>query len=369
MKLLVVAQTPPPLHGQSVMVQSMVEGLPSRNIGIVHVNLGLSRDHADIGRARAGKLATALRAGWLARRLGRREGCDALYYVPAPGKRVALWRDFIVLGLARSACPRLVLHWHASGLGEWLSQNGTLRELRLAQRRLGGADLSIVLGEALRADAARFHPRQIAVLRNGIPDPCPGFQRSPRRDPAIRTAVYLGRVAEEKGVFDAVEGVRLANQSAGDLPRWRLVFAGGYPDFATEERIRQLAHDSGGWVELPGFLDGPAKHELLARADALVFPTYYPAETQGLVVAEALAHDLPVILTDWRSVAEDLPEKHIHVVPLQSPPAIGAALHAIARSEDPAGLLRAHFLRRYAQAPFLDGLAALLRSIEPSQPG
>src|SRR5687768_11416855 len=56
MKLLVLAQTPPPLHGQSVMVQALVDGLPKLGIPLHHVNLRLSQDTGDVGRWRVSKI-------------------------------------------------------------------------------------------------------------------------------------------------------------------------------------------------------------------------------------------------------------------------------------------------------------------------
>ena len=79
MKLLVLAQTPPPLHGQSAMVAAMLAGLARRaGLELWHVNLPLSRDAADIGRFRAGKAWALLRACWQARRLAARHGVVAL---------------------------------------------------------------------------------------------------------------------------------------------------------------------------------------------------------------------------------------------------------------------------------------------------
>ena len=45
MKLLVLAQIPPPIHGQSLMVQTLLDALPivAPDIELHHVNLPLSR--------------------------------------------------------------------------------------------------------------------------------------------------------------------------------------------------------------------------------------------------------------------------------------------------------------------------------------
>ncbi len=359
MKLLVLAQTPPPLHGQSLMVQALVTGLPGYGIEVHYVNLGLSRDAADIGRWRPAKIAAVLDA-CLSTIIARfRHGCDTLYYVPAPGKRGALYRDWVVMLLCRPFFKRLVLHWHAAGLGEWLDTHATMPERWLTQRLLGHADLALVLGENLRADARQFLPRQIIVLRNGIADPCPGFVRPVKPPTEIRTALFLGLCTEDKGLFDAIDGVRLANaQPAG--PRWELRVAGNFTSASTRRKFAALADGADGWLHYEGFAGAEAKHLLLSRADALLFPTYYQAETQGLVVLEALAHDLPVVLTDWRGVAENLPARHITIVRTQTPAEIASALTQFAGQPPPQGELRQHFLAQGTDKTFLLRFAALL---------
>ena len=68
MKLLVFAHTPPPHHGQSYMVQLMLEGLggdarrrgpkPATALGIecYHVNARFSRSLEDVGEFQGGKI-------------------------------------------------------------------------------------------------------------------------------------------------------------------------------------------------------------------------------------------------------------------------------------------------------------------------
>lgn len=366
MKLLVLAQTPPPLHGQSLMVRTLVTGLPSDRIGVVHVNLPLSRDGADVGRVRPGKIFTACAAAFRAVVEGRRHRCDALYYVPAPAKRGALYRDWLILLLCRPWFRHTVLHWHAAGLGAWLATHATGVERALSQLALGRADLALVLGDALASDAAVLRPRRTVVVRNGIADPCPGFARPPRRDGSALTALFIGLCSREKGVLASAAAIVAANSRAADAggaPRFRLVAAGDFADAATRREFDRLADASGGAVRHVGFAAGEAKHRLFADADVLVFPTRYPHETQGLVVAEALAYDLPVITTRWRAVHENLPGSHVHFVPPDDPAAIAAALEEVRTAPPPHGSQRAHFLAHYTVAPHLRALEHALRAL------
>ena len=381
MKLLVFAHTPPPVHGQSLMVETLVDGF-ARNpsLQILHVNPRLSRDSRDIGRWRPGKIFSLLRACAQAWRLRIVHGPAYFYYVPAPGKRSALYRDFVVMLLCRPWFSGLILHWHAAGLGAWLEHNANGFERWLAQRLLGRATLSIVLGENLRDDAAVLNPRRISIVRNGITDPNPHPVSRPADSRTLREAIFLGLCSRDKGLFDAITAVQRANTHArthGHLPV-RLTVAGDFPDAETEAAFKQAVSagnvTAGGEgsincddsVRHIGFVRGADKAALLQNADVLIFPTYYAHETQGLVIAEALAFDLPVIATRWRAVHEGLPEEHVYLVDPESPDQIAAALEAIRTAGSPNGTLRAYFLAHYTREHHLAALAEQLARIRPA---
>lgn len=372
MKLLVFAHIPPPVHGQSLMVQTMIAGMGADpHLQLLHVNPQLSRDSRDIGRWRLGKVFTLLRACREAWRLRRRHGPAFFYYIPAPGKRSALYRDFLVMLLCRPFFSGLVLHWHAVGLGAWLQHHATPPERWLAQRLLGRAALAIVLGENLRADAAVLRPRRIAVVRNGIKDPdtaTPAEASARSRAPfpaAPLEAVFLGLCSREKGLFDAVAAVQLANTRApaAGKPSIRLRVAGDFPDAGTERAFADALTPGDDTIRHVGFVTGAEKTALLRSAGVLIFPTRYPHEAQPLVIAEALAFDVPVITTRWRAVHEGLPEAHIYLVEPNRPEEIAAALERIRGAGSPRGVLRQHFLAHFTQERHLANFAEALRSL------
>lgn len=366
MSLLVFAQTPPPVHGQSLMVQLLLDGLrDASGYRLFHVNPRLSRNTRDIGRWRVGKVLSLLNACGRAWWLRLRHGPAVLYYVPAPGKRGALWRDFLVMATCRPIFSGLILHWHAAGLGDWLEQHGTAIERWVAQHLLGRASLSIVLGEALRADAAVLQPRHIAVIRNGIADPCPEGPLRECEAGQTLEAVFLGLCAAEKGLFDAVTAVKQANARARThgSPLVRLRVAGDFPDDGTRCEFTRAAAQAAGMVTHVGFVDGVEKKALLRTANVLVFPTQYPHETQGLVIAEALAFDVPVITTRWRAVHEQLPGRHVYLVEPGRPDQIADALGKLRAAGSPDGMLRQHFLDHFTREKHLAALAQVLRSV------
>lgn len=362
MKLLILAQTPPPLHGQSLMVRTAVDGLPGHGIEVHHVNLRLSRDHADIGGWRPGKILAVLDACFHAVVARFAHGCDTLYYVPAPGKRGALYRDWMVMALCRPFFRRLVLHFHNGGLGEWIEKYLTAPERWITQLLLGRADLAIVLTPSLCTDASALEPARIAVVPNGIVDPG-ATTRSPGAARPLR-ALFLGRCSDDKGLFDAATAVLTANAQLG-LEEFQLVAAGGFSSPETERRFTALAQKHPGTLRHAGFVAGANLEELWSTACCLILPTRYPFEAQPLVVLEAMARGVPVIATRWRGIPETVPPADQPL--LVAPGDIAALTDALLRlreTEAPQNSSRAYFQANFTLENHLARLTAVLAAVD-----
>jgi glycosyltransferase involved in cell wall biosynthesis len=417
MKLLVFAHVPPPHHGQSYMVQLMLQGFGGDHrrgrrlvprdpagtgfgIECYHVNVRLSKSLEDIGEFQAWKLALLVFYCLQAIYLRFRHGVTNFYYIPAPGKRSALYRDWLVLALCRPFFPRLILHWHAAGLARWLETVLLVRSRALTYRVFKHTDLSIVLSNYNRPDAEKLLPRRIRVVPDGIPDPCPDFATNllPRRwarhrarlrllagetltdsasaaggDPRTYRVLYLAHCMREKGLFDTLDGVARANAELArqNSPlRVRLTVAGEFVNSAEEREFRQrlqapdlAAADGSSCVEYLGFAGGDRKWRQFAECDCFCFPTYYYAESFGLVVIEAMACGMAVVASAWRTIPELLTINYPGLVPPRAPDRIAQAiLELIPRP--PAEELRQHFLAHFTVDEHLRRLAAAIRDVE-----
>ncbi len=160
------------------MVQYLVDGFradPAHGIEVLHVDARLSDDLTDVGSARGGKLTKLLGYVRAAKRLGREHNVRTLYYVPSPPKRNSLYRDWIVLALLRPWFRNVIFHWHAVGLGQWLEDVANPVERAISRRLLGRPTLNLILSKFNRPDADTFRPQAVAIVPNGVPDPCPEF--------------------------------------------------------------------------------------------------------------------------------------------------------------------------------------------------
>lgn len=393
-KILVFAHVPPPHHGQSVMVQALLDGLRADpRFEVHHVDARVSDDMEDIGSFRPQKFMRLfkciLQAWWIRLRYGRM----AFYYVPAPAKKSAIMRDWVVMMLCRPLFPELILHWHAYGLGEWVAE-GRDWQRRLTRLALGKANLSIVLNNYNRQDAEMFAPKCIEVVPNGIADQFADYDtvlaaKREARALALKALsakegkregdsvgrleqvrfLFLGHLIETKGVFVAIEAMALANEQLRKAKAaWRahLVLAGGFASaedkarvlVATEKANTAFGHE-GPCIKLAGFLDYGQKKSALEEADCLVFPTFYEGETQGLVLLEAMSAGLPLITTSWRGVAEVLPEGYPGVVRARSAEALAAAMVELPRRAD-CFLLRRRFSDKFTVQRHLSALKSHL---------
>jgi glycosyltransferase involved in cell wall biosynthesis len=399
MKLLVFAHTPPPHHGQSYMVQLMLEGFggdvrrknraPAEVAGIecYHVNARFSRGLEDVGEFQGAKIFLIFwfcaQAVWLR----FRHGVKNFYYVPAPGKRVALYRDWLVMLLCRPFFKRVVLHWHAAGLSKWLETENGIAARSATYRLFRPVDLSIVLSRYNVADAEKLLSTDIRVVNNGIPDPCPDFETAilPRRRerlalrkrifagedpgrPLFVNILYLAHCTREKGIFAAAEAVLRANRelTARKLPmQLKLITAGNFVtdhEKAEFDRLWRSA-EFASMVEHLGFVSGTQKERLLREADLFLFPTRYLGENQPVNLIEAMGFGLPIVTTRWRSLPEMLPPDYSGLVNDQDADALAAAMLKILGEKSGEGV-RQHFAGRFTLKHHLTSLAGAIRSVE-----
>lgn len=345
------------------MVAQAVQGLPQYGIEVRHVNLALSRKAGEIGSWSAAKLWRTLLGLTRAKRLARREAVDALYLVPAPGKRGALWRDFTLLRLLRSQVPAIVLHWHTGGTGDWLASQGRAFERRLTAQLHGSTALSIVTSPALARDLAWLAPKAVAVVPNGIPDPCAGHQAPLSSGASPRRILFMGTCSEGKGLFDLLAAAELLTEEGRDF---ELTLAGTLAGKREQEALARAAAKLGPRLRVTGFLEGTAKEQVWRETDLFCLPTYYPHEAQPLVLLEALARDIPIVATQWRGIPDTLPAGN-RLVPIKRPDMLAGALRESLLEHPARGLNRAHFLAEHTRETHLERLALALRQVIPKR--
>ena len=177
-----------------------------------------------------------------------------------------------------------------------------------------------------------------------------------------RFLVFVGRLVPEKGVFDLLDAyARLAEgvQSSGIQLKVGLVFAGDGPSRAELERRARRIHS--GNVCFPGFLHREDLAGLYGCAEGLVLPTH--SDAWGLVVNEAMACGLPVIVTSVAGCSTDLVDDgwNGYVVPPRNPEKLREAIDSLVQDSQLRQKMGARSLERirdYSPDACAEGLAA-----------
>ena len=158
------------------------------------------------------------------------------------------------------------------------------------------ADLTmhVTSEQECRETSDRFPKLRMAMIPNGVDVPA-NLNRIERQE-ELRL-LFIGRLDQKKGIESLLEACSLV----GSELRWRLAIAGwGSPDYVSQlkERIHALGIEQR--VEMLGEVLSEAKKRLFESSDVTLVPSH--TENFAIVVAEALAHGVPVIAskgTPW----------------------------------------------------------------------
>ncbi|MGA8538885.1 MAG: glycosyltransferase family 4 protein [Terriglobales bacterium] len=172
-----------------------------------------------------------------------------------------------------------------------------------------------------------------------------------------RFILFAGRLVAEKGVFDLLDAyAKLESCLRSEVG---LVFAGdGIAKAALEQRTKRI---SPGTVCFPGFAHREDLAGLYALAEALILPTH--SDPWGLVVNEAMACGLPIIVSSVAGCTADLVEDgwNGYVVPPEEPEKLSLAINSIVQNRELMRQMSARSLQRivnYSPEACAGGLAA-----------
>ena len=364
--VLVLGQIPPPVTGQSLMIQQMLARSYS-GIRLVHVPLEFSRTTAEIGVFGYRKLlllcSTLLR---IVQARGK-TGATVMYYPPAGPNLTPVLRDFALLLPTRWMFQTTVFHFHAAGLcGLYPRLSRPLRFL--FRRAYCGAQLAIFTTKATARNTEMLQAEQQLIVPCGIPD-----HTEPRRNYSDRSAVpvllFAGILCEGKGVMVLLEACRLLHERG---EQFRAVCMGAFHSAAFQEEVEAFVQQHGltDHVSFPGVLVGPAKAQAFASSDIFCFPSHYSSESFGVVLIEAMSYELPIIATTWQGIPEVTEKRGALLVPVKDPDALFQAILLLLHAPDLRQRMgadnRARYLEQFTDDVYCRRLSNALNSTRPA---
>jgi len=183
---------------------------------------------------------------------------------------------------------KVLFHIHGSEFDTWYNNSFAIQK-RLIQFSLITADIVIALSHQWKRKLLQISPySRIEVVENGINlDQFPGNRHRSLGAPPHQI-LFLGRLGRRKGIYDIIEAASFLIRGS-----YKFTVAG---DGEIEE-VRRLVSNKGleGVFDVPGWLMGKEKAQLLEQADLFLLPSYH--EGLPISILEAMASYLPVIAT------------------------------------------------------------------------
>src|SRR5262245_28252374 len=319
---------------------------------LVHFQVG-SEGRAESGLRRLGRILASpfyLAAAILVRRA-------AIVHINTALNARAFWRDLVYLVVARLCGARVLYQVHGGALPQQFFPRS--RAVTAVLRKTMGLAHAIVVLAQVELEAYRrlFPGRQVLACPNSVDvAQYSKIARAHSDTAAPLELVYVGRLTAEKGLYEALRGLQLANR---DGARARLAVAGSGPE---EARLRQFARELGACASFVGPVSGEDKITLLTRADVLILASY----SEGLPYAllEAMAAGTAVITTRVGAIPDVVTEGvHGLFVPSRDAGAIARAIATLAADREALARMGRACRRRIAGGYSMERLSRELRSL------
>ena len=235
------------------------------------------------------------------------------------------WGDFAHAMAAKACGASVVLQVHGAAPPQFLSRGPML------MATLRAPDAVVVLAKAAEDACRELVPGQYVIALPNAVDcgPLSGIARGQTRPDSPLHLLYAGPLAREKGLYETLQGLRLARMQEVDA---RLCVLGDGPEEAALKRFAN-GLGLGKSVHFAGPLSGEEKIERFREADVFILPSH--SEDLPCALLESMAAGMPSIVTRVGAIP-DVVSHGVHglFVPPRDPKSISRAIAAFAEDRD-----------------------------------
>jgi glycosyltransferase involved in cell wall biosynthesis len=291
-KILFILHVPPPVHGSSMVGQSIKKSkLINESFECDFINLLVSRSINDTGKWGLMKVVRFIGI-WLSLMVHIIKKKPELCYLALSTTGLSFYKDVLLIFWLKVFGVKRVYHLHNKGI----SGRQTNKMLRfLYQFVFDGADV-ILLSDYLYKDVETFVPlSKVHICPNGIEDLFINSTAPQAQDGNLAKILFLSNLIESKGVTVLLDACAILQKKGINF---ECNFVGAEGDISAvqfDEKVKQ--HGMEGQVHYLGRKFGQDKQAVLAASDIFSFPTYYSNECFPLVLLEAMSAGIAVVST------------------------------------------------------------------------
>lgn len=301
MKVCIIAQFPPPIHGLSKAVQTLYDSKLNDKFHFSKINI--THNYKVIRNIV--KILTS----------------DAdLFYITVSQSKGGNLRDLLLMLTIMIRRKQFGVHIHGGmHYRETITLDSPWWQRQLNKFVLSRAQFAIVLSKSLRKNFDNLvDDSKVYVIENGV-----DAEFIPERSELIQTAqnrirepikhiLYLSNFIQSKG-YRKVLGMALKEQESlrlGNRQHFVFDFAGTFFDSAEKDYFFNFIkeNDLDGIVRYLGIVKGTAKDQLLKDASFFCLPTSYPIEGQPISILEAMANGEFILATNHAAIPDMVPQ-------------------------------------------------------------
>lgn len=292
MKVLFIASLPPPITGQSVAVQALLDQLRAEGHSVAPINQSKNTFRQGIN-----SLSRVFEVLWLTWRTWRAgTDFDAVYLTTSESLAGNL-KDMLLLAVLGKLQCKTWLHLHGGALMRQLLIDRTGLVGRINSFFLPRVAGLIVLGERhVSMFDGYVRPDRIKIVKNFAPDEAfvdADHVTKKWSNTSTLRVLFLSNLLPGKGYKELLQAI--ANLPESLTARFTFDFAGGFETKADERNFMTAIakHTS---VQYHGVVEGKFKQQLLARSHIFCLPSHY--EGQPISILEAYAAGCAVLTTN-----------------------------------------------------------------------
>lgn len=291
-KILFIMHMPPPVHGAAMMGEYIHDSkLINESFNCIYINPSASKDVANVGKINLKKIVFLFSNLYLITKTVLREKPDLCYFTSTIGGW-GVFRDMLIVGILKLLQQKIILHLHNKGAKNFYKQH---KVTYIAYHTIFKNTKVILLAKELYNDISLFaEKKNIYYCPNGIPITLTKTLERARPQTPYKF-LFLSNMIESKGVIILLKACQILKNKGY---KFSCDFVGKWSDITEHDFVKyvQKLHISN-YVFAHGAKYGKDKETFLINSDALIFPTYFPGETFGLVLLEGMEFSLPCIST------------------------------------------------------------------------
>lgn len=212
------------------------------------------------------------------------------------------FRKMLYAKVIKKSAKKIILHIHG---GQYLEfyRNLSKKNQDRVKKFLITADYVIALSEKWKENfEINFNLKNCAVLENGID--ITKYEKAKKYPQKLnKNFLFLGRIVEDKGIFDLIEALLIAVKKHSDF----CVYVGGEGETRKVlDLIKKYKLENN--FKLVGWLNEKRKIEILSEVDTFILPSHY--EALPMSILEAMACGKAIISTKVGAIPEVILENN-----------------------------------------------------------